>query len=942
MHINYLLELRDRTLLNSGTYNAFLRFIIEYLETKIDHDPTDVVSFNEFEIFLHTYYSSYPLLFLTEPEKILLQYKANTNNSDCDYELFSYYLFRPMPGMLEVPNIPFVPLLEVMAPEVQTQEAKILPVNNQCLPTYLSKSQADTWVNEFKAALASKDDSRIKASLDVANFDLWTYFIGEVAYFKDKTCRIEIGERVNHLEIALNSNSSIVHKYLQENIKVLKIAIKKIKYSDIKDSNVAWYQVILLRDRITALEAQPEEKPAVLQTDNPIEKTKVPLTSEGAGLNTEESQATTLPSREQKSANHSKRPHATERGLLSYDHGSKPSSTNTKKMRKLGAMGSWNLKKIQKKSPYLNENKAEHPVTDQVGTTHETSVTPSEEKSVVPQTDNPIEKSELRLVSETSLNMKAMRKTTAESESPPKRRKKVTWKTHASEEVFPNTWLQYVEYKSCLLAISNSENWYIQGIRFVKDSQFFEYNKKDHSYYTWLTWTNQRHLLVNMTEMDNDMLNVDFLCGNDLKKVLLEVKINLNKNKISISKHEPQQPWHDSDIDDIANDFYDFFPNAEFIYTPFLTGAPVNTGRLKKDEFVQAISYYKNHNITTRLQKILHPTISGPFVFWLNWNNNDLKVTVENSEFCSYVFSEKRLFEKYYPEEKFSRPLSYYRIKIFEIQQEKESGVIGFWTTVDGLVAELTQVNKGFTISGAQAFPIIKQFLRLIQPKDFFLQDLAHVWVNKPNANKKDRPIPLPLRLKYMLTDEQTWYQKNLNVNAVNADRWESGWNEKVSLTQCADTFYAAARDLRSLSFLSLLQYFKKQNRWLLSVAKKYFSDKASEQLTAKDIYTVIFNKENMEKPEGYADFQKLYGLLKWGIYYNELDRQDKSKKEINITNKTMIRTQIENSGDVNRRVKCIMATRFFKGSFKKTERAETKRDPMQVPDSSWKRMKPV
>lgn len=479
------------------------------------------------------------------------------------------------------------------------------------------------------------------------------------------------------------------------------------------------------------------------------------------------------------------------------------------------------------------------------------------------------------------------------------------------------TWLPYVEYKTQLLKIAdkkapkgvlNSTRYRCtQLLNILRNPTFFQYEKSDQSYNTWVTWTNHMDLLIHVKVIGDKQFNFQFktVDTNKIVNTLVEIRINVTKNKVTIIKHEPKNNWQQTDFDDIASDFYALFPTATFKDQPFTVDL-LQRDKTTSDQFSEVITHYKNHNITTRLQK----TINGPSVFWLTHNNVDVKVTVENAPFSSYIFSEKELMKRYYPNDTFSQPLRYYRVKMFEANSKNQQ-LLELWSTLEALVLEIYKIHAVKNISGSIAIQILKQFLELLKPENYYLHDVSNIAIKKPHKNgKKSRQIRLPLRVIKMLTEGETWYEKHLNVRALNMSHWQSHWNDTITLSQNAARFYEAANTLRTLPFESLLKVWSEEADWLISVANTYYPNTPHSELFAKDIFTSIFSKENMETANGYNDLTKLYAKLELEYLEDDIDEAD--VKLADVTNEITKTEVVKTDKDIVQLCKVMGYTRFF------------------------------
>lgn len=503
-------------------------------------------------------------------------------------------------------------------------------------------------------------------------------------------------------------------------------------------------------------------------------------------------------------------------------------------------------------------------------------------------------------------------------------------------------WLPYVEYKSQLLAItdlilpkkkdiadgankrpgrpkrlptasSSEKTAYDKLIKFIKNPAFF---KRDQNIYSaWLTWTNQQNLYIEISFLTDKLFVVCFQKSKRKSDILVELKINIEENQVVISPFTAKTPWSLADLKDIIQDFHSLLPQAHLIY---IEPSVSESAEFKSTDF----DYYKDHpHFTTRLQPLqaVRKPITNKSIFWLTWGENELKVRVKSGPYFSYAFSEQELFKQFYPKEKFSQSLRYYWFKVSEKQtDQKAKKVLEFWTTLEALVLEVFQVDAGIAIKGSEALNILQKFIDLIQPQHIFLQDLANVLVPNPQSEAKTEEekeqdgIKVPLRLSSMLTGDSTWYKKRLNVEAVNADHWQSGWNAKIYINQSTQAFYQAAKDLRSIPFNELLIYWDEHKTWLLNLASKYFPTKNTDDLIAQDILTAIFNRDNHRTAEGFYDLKILSQLLKWPYYHEEIVDLDENKVKLDLTNQTFFSSKIDNEKEITRRAECIMKTRFF------------------------------
>ncbi len=518
-------------------------------------------------------------------------------------------------------------------------------------------------------------------------------------------------------------------------------------------------------------------------------------------------------------------------------------------------------------------------------------------------------------------------------------------------------WLQYIEFKNQLLAVNefhskksskfkkNSDGpllrRYKKLVKILENPEFF--CRESDSYQTYISWPAQSGLYMSAKIIEDRMIGFRFRSERE-SNPFLEIKLDFINNIFETVKHQPEPLFLSNHLDDILSDFYQIKVN-QLVKTK---DAPKKL--VTQDEFKAAIDLHKQRSLTTRLQK----TLSSESIFWLTWNAKPVQIKVTPAPFLSYVLSEKELLKEFYPSDKFSCSLRYYQIEVNE-EMPKKDPLLLLWTTLEALVMEIFKLYATTTFSGNEILQLFRELVRLIQPQHLFLQDLSNIFVPKPmpeiikktETEVKLEGIYMPLRVINTLLTGNTWYGKHFGVSPMTRNGWESGWSKSVTITQSADDYFVAAENLRSMPFNTLLDFWKNDADWLLSVAKKCTQESEQNKieeidytsLTAQSIFKVVFDRKNHKTLEGYEDLEKLSKHFKWNEYQSNIESQDCSKTPVHFSNR-LTSKKIKKLDQFDNHIETMMHTRFFYGSFKDSNSESKTTDEAAIQGANQKRFK--
>ncbi len=417
-------------------------------------------------------------------------------------------------------------------------------------------------------------------------------------------------------------------------------------------------------------------------------------------------------------------------------------------------------------------------------------------------------------------------------------------------------WLQYIEFKSRLLTIGHinqkltkstkqdtPKRRYAKLIKLLKNPHYF--NCVQGIYHTWLIWPNLGNLYISVKIPVKGVIYFRFRASTK-SDPLLELRLNVTTKEASVVVSRPQAPWEESDLENIINEFRALFPELNFASTQQYPA--------------------EAQTLTTRLQNTAQPVpkaLKDESIFRLPSGKERVKVRVSSTYFQSFVFAEDALLKEFYPDDKFFHSLRYYQIVVSEEKDQSEAIILVLMTSLEALYMELFRLHAGITLSGTEILAIFKQLREIIQPQHLYLQDLANVFIPKPDGAAGEG-INIPLRLMKLLTCDNTWYGEQLEVTPTDVTNVQSGWNKNVTLTQSTEDLYAAALYLRSMS---------------AEIAEKYFPDRKIPE--GKNIFAVIFDRKNLKTIDGFADLEKLNQLLTWVETHEKIVTQDGSREKM-------------------------------------------------------------
>lgn len=228
---------------------------------------------------------------------------------------------------------------------------------------------------------------------------------------------------------------------------------------------------------------------------------------------------------------------------------------------------------------------------------------------------------------------------------------------------------------------------------------------------------------------------------------------------------------------------------------------------------------------------IMHPLkaslcLSAPF--YAATATNEPSSWVAEEKTILNTFSEYRRFR--IPDNQF-----HYRLYVNEVVEDEEFNIqhqvelLTIWMTLDGLVGELFNVNKGSRLNGNDVLAIYLYFDNLFNIKSTFICDEAKIQCNETSES-------IPLRLIMALAIGKTWYQSRIpGIRLFECNQFPSVDIGEIS--QHPARRDAALADLQKLAVAELLTLVSPEYHSRLAVLQeKYQADNL--QVLTNCIYT--------------------------------------------------------------------------------------------------------
>lgn len=214
-----------------------------------------------------------------------------------------------------------------------------------------------------------------------------------------------------------------------------------------------------------------------------------------------------------------------------------------------------------------------------------------------------------------------------------------------------------------------------------------------------------------------------------------------------------------------------------------------------KEKFQATCHAIPTGDLLYRIKEVIYNNSvleNGEHIFQLHWphatNQNieihfsefKFKTNPKESDYFSWVFSEKEFLKLHHYPDTTPNVRSYYRLKVFETSGENNSTkplLVDTWVSQDGTFGEIRDLNKGRVLSGTDAMDIADFFhTHLFETKKTYLCDSSR----SSAIQDEDEEGVIIFRILMAIAYGKTWYMRRYFIPSTFYDL-EQGWPKRES-----------------------------------------------------------------------------------------------------------------------------------------------------------------